>query len=92
MSGALARSTAYYRPRGKSDIEFALTRRMGELHLEYPFAGSRMLRAMLRLEGNSVGRRHVRTLMATIGIAALYRKSNTSRRHPVCDKLTPDQV
>lgn len=79
---ALARSTAYYRPRETSANDLALMRRMDELHLDYPFAGSRMLRAMLRLEGHAVGRRHVRTLMETLGIAALYKKPNTSRRHP----------
>lgn len=51
-------------------------------HLEHPFAGSRMLRDMLRLAGHSIGRKHVATLMRKMGIEALYRKANTSRRHP----------
>ena len=41
-----------------------------------------MLRDILRLEGIGVGRRHVATLMRKMGIEALYRRSNTSRRHP----------
>ncbi len=57
-------------------------RRIDELHLQWPFLGSRMLRDMLRLEGIWVGRRHVATLMRKMGIEALYRRSNTSRRHP----------
>lgn len=57
-------------------------RRIDELHLEYPFAGSRMLRDMLRSEGLVAGRRHVRTLMRRMGIEALYRKPNTSKKHP----------
>ena len=57
-------------------------RRMDELHLNFPFAGSRMLRDMLRLEGHRVGREHVRTLMAKMGIHALYRGRNTSAPHP----------
>lgn len=52
------------------------------LHLEYPFAGSRMLRDLLRLRGIEIGRRRVRTLMRRMGIEALYRKPNTSKKHP----------
>jgi putative transposase len=61
--------------------DFALMRRMDELHLDFPFAGSRMLRDLLRNEGQSVGRRRIRRLMRQMGIKALYRKPNTSRRH-----------
>ena len=56
-------------------------RRMDELHLDYPFAGSRMLRDLLRNEGRPIGRKRVRRLMRQMGIEALYRKPNTSRRH-----------
>jgi putative transposase len=56
--------------------------RIDELHLEHPFAGSRMLRDMLRREGHQIGRKHVATLMQKMGIEALYKKPNTSRRHP----------
>ena len=61
--------------------DLALMRRIDELHLNYPFAGSRMLRDMLRREGQVIGRKHVSTLMKTMGIEALYRKPNASRRH-----------
>jgi putative transposase len=57
-------------------------RRIDELHLEHPFAGARMLRDMLHREGVEVGRRHVGTLMRRMGIQALYRKPNTSKKHP----------
>ena len=57
-------------------------RRIDQLHLDYPFAGSRMLRDMLAREGINVGRRHVGTLMRRTGIEALYRKPNTSKKHP----------
>ncbi len=80
---SLARSTAYYRPREVSESDLALMRRIDELHLEHPFAGSRMLRDMLRHEGHQIGRKHVATLMKKMGIEALYKKPNTSRRHPV---------
>jgi putative transposase len=78
---ALARSTAYYTPKPVSADDLALMRRLDELHLEFPFAGSRMLRDLLRNEGQPVGRKRVRRLMRLMGIEALYRKPNTSRRH-----------
>ena len=78
----LARSTAYYQPRPASSEALALMRRIDELHLQYPFAGARMLRDVLRREGHGVGRRHVATLMRRIGIMAVYRKPRTSQRHP----------
>ena len=77
----LARSTAYYTPEPTSPADLALMRRIDELHLEHPFAGSRMLRDLLRLEGQPVGRKHVRTLMKKMGVEAIYRKPNLSKRH-----------
>ena len=79
---SLARSTAYYRPQEASEAELTLMRRIDELHLEYPFAGSRMLRDMLKREGHRIGRKHVATLMKKMSIEALYKKPNTSRRYP----------
>ena len=76
----LARSTAYYQPRPVSDTALALMRRIDELHLQYPFAGARMLRDLLRQEEHAVGRRQVATLMRRMGIEALYRKPSLSRR------------
>jgi putative transposase len=74
----ISRSTVYYRPRAVSEADLMLMRRIDELHLNYPFAGSRMLRDMLSQQGLEVGRRHVRTLMRRMGIETLYRKPNTS--------------
>lgn len=59
-----------------------LMRRIDALHLEHPFAGSRMLRDLLNQEGHGVGRKHVVTLMKRMGIEAIYRRKNTSRPHP----------
>jgi putative transposase len=70
-----------YHPQPTPQGDLRLMRRMDELHLEYPFAGARMLRDMLKLEGVDVGRKHVGTLMKTMGIETLYRKANTSRRN-----------
>ena len=78
----LSRSAVYYRPQPTSDTDLALMRRIDELHLDHPFAGARMLRDLLRQDGFAVGRKHVATLMRTMGIEALYRKADTSRRHP----------
>ena len=78
----ISRSTIYYQPRLVSEADLMLMRRLDELHLNYPFAGSRMLRDMLSHQGLEVGWRHVRTLMRRMGIEALYRKPNTSKPAP----------
>ena len=78
----IARGTVYYQSTPPSEADLRLMRRIDELHLESPFAGSRMLRDMLTNEGIDVGRRHVSTLMRRMGIEAIYRKPNTSRKHP----------
>jgi putative transposase len=79
---ALPRSSAYYTPQPVSAEGLALMRQIDELHLEYPFAGSRMLRDLLRLRGMAVGRKHVATLMRRMGILALYRHPRTTQPHP----------
>jgi len=79
---ALPRSTAYYQPKPPSDSDLELMRRIDELHLEVPYAGSRMLRDLLRLDGFRVGRKRIRRLMKLMGIKALYCKPNTSKKHP----------
>jgi putative transposase len=78
----LSRASLYYEPVGVCEADLQLMRRLDELHLQWPFLGSRMLRDMLRLEGIPVGRKHVATLMRKMGIEAIYRRANTSRRHP----------
>jgi putative transposase len=78
----ISRGGVYYLPRPLSEADQRLMRRIDELHLEYPFAGARMLRDLLNREGFAVGRKHVATLMARMGIEALYRKPNTSKKHP----------
>ena len=78
----ISRGSVYYQPRSVSGADLHLMRRIDELHLEHPFAGGRMMRDLLRKEDLFSGRRHVSTLMRQMGIEALYRKPNTSRRHP----------
>lgn len=78
----ISRGSVYYLPRPVSAADLAIMSRMDELPLEFPFAGSRMLRDLLNREGIGVGRRHVTTLMRRMGIEALYRKPNTSKPAP----------
>ena len=77
----LPRSTAYYQPVPESAEELDLMRRIDELHLEIPSAGSRTLRTFLRKDGHRLGRQRVRRLMRKMGLEAIYRKPNLSRRH-----------
>ena len=74
----ISRRSIYYEPVAVSASDLALMRRLDELHLEHPHAGSRMLRDLLAAEGSKIGRRHVRTLMQRMGIDAIYRRPRTS--------------
>jgi len=78
----ISRGTIYYKSRDMSAVDLNIMRRLDALHLDYPFAGSRMLRDMLVREGVSIGRRHVRKLMKKMGIEAIYRRPNTSKAAP----------
>ena len=75
----LSRSTLYYEPRPVPAAELAIMRRIDALHLDYPFAGSRMLRDLLRGEGVVIGRELVATMMRRMGIEAIYRRPNTTK-------------
>jgi putative transposase len=77
----LSRAAVYYTPEPIDDAELALMRRLDELHLELPFAGSRMLRDLLRDEGVAIGRDHVRTLMRRTSITAVSQRPTTTHRH-----------
>jgi putative transposase len=78
----ISRGSVYYHPAPVSESDLDLMRRIDELHLDHPWMGSRKLRSMLARDGIHVGRRHVATLMRKMGIEALYRKPNTSKKHP----------
>lgn len=82
----VARSSLYYRPAPVSADDLTLMRRMDELHLAYPFYGSRRLAAALRRDGWPANRKRVRRLMQVMALEAMYQKPNTSRGqlgHPV---------
>ena len=75
----ISRGSVYYLPGPTRAADLAIMRRIDELHLDYPFAGSRMLRDLLGVEGIRVGRLHVATLMKKMAITAIYRRPNTSK-------------
>jgi putative transposase len=78
----ISRGSVYYLPRPVSSADLAIMRRIDQLHLEFPFAGSRMLRGLLAAEGCKIGRRHVKTLMQRMGIEAIYRRPRTTKPEP----------
>jgi putative transposase len=78
----ISRGRVYYLPRPVPAADLKIMRRLDELHLEFPFAGSRMLRHLLAAEGCRIGRRHVKTLMRRMGIEALYRRPRTTKPEP----------
>ncbi len=78
----ISRGSVYYLPRPVSAEDLSVMHRIDKLHLDYPFAGSRMLQSFLVREGYRIGRRHVATLMKRMGIEALYRRPNTSKPAP----------
>jgi len=75
----VARSTVYREAPSVPASDLAVMRRIDELHLDHPFAGSWMLRSMLVNEGIAIDRTHVRTLMRRMGIEALYPRPRTSK-------------
>jgi putative transposase len=78
----ISRGSVYYLPRKINAVDLSLMNRIDELHLEHPFMGARMLRDQLILDGFAVGRKHVGNVMKRMGVAALYQKPGTSKRHP----------
>ncbi|MEI8633063.1 IS3 family transposase [Vibrio sp. PP-XX7] len=74
----IARSTAYYRPAGLSDEELELRRMIDEIHLAFPFMGSRRIQNELAKQDKFVNRKRVVRLMRLMGIVALYPKPKTS--------------
>ena len=78
----ISRGSVYYLPRSVSAVDLTVMRRLDELHMDFPFAGSRMLRDLLAAKGVKVGRLHVSSLMKKMTIEAIYRRPNTSKPAP----------
>ena len=75
----ISRGSIYYLSHLVPERDQLLIKRIDRLHLELLFAGARMLRDLLRLEGFKIGRKHVSTLMKKMGLVALYRKPRTTK-------------
>ena len=74
----ISRGSVYYLPRPVPDADLTIMRRLDRLHLEFPFAGSRMLQGLLVAEGHKIGRRHV--------------KSQRNRARPITWRKYKDQI
>ena len=79
----LSRASLYYEAEPVSSRDLELMRLIDEIHMKYPFYGSRRIRNELKDKGYDIGRGHVRTLMLKMGIAALYQKPRLSEPHPM---------
>ncbi len=66
-------------PVSARDLE--IMKLIDEIHLKYPFYGSRSIRDELRDQGYEIGRGHVSTIMKKMRIEALYRKPRLSKAH-----------
>lgn len=83
---SVSRSGLYYEPVPTTDEELALMRRIDEMHLKWPFYGSRKVSQELRKHGMRINRKQVQRLMRLMGLESLAPKPNTSRpapQHPV---------
>jgi putative transposase len=79
---SISRSAFYYRPAGETPLNLALMRLIDEVFLETPWYGSRQMARHLRRQGDTVGRKRVRRLMARMGLAAIYQQPRTTVPHP----------
>jgi len=78
---SVPRSSAYYQPAPAPERDAVLMRAMDEIHLRWPFYGSRRIADALADEGHAVNRKCVRRLMRQMGMNALYPGPNTSRAY-----------
>jgi|TARA_B100001964_G_scaffold145121_1_gene159829 putative transposase len=76
----ISRSSVYYNPVEASEYELGLMGLIDRQYLQTPFYGSRKMTACLRRQGHQVNRKRVQRLMRRMGIEAIYRRPNTSRR------------
>ncbi|MBV8868919.1 MAG: IS3 family transposase [Acetobacteraceae bacterium] len=79
---SINRSGFYYRRAGETPLNLELMRLIDAQFLETPWYGSRQMVRHLRHEGYVVGRKRVRRLMATMGLAPIYQRPRTTVPHP----------
>ncbi len=78
----ISRSSLYYTPTGFSAETLELMRQIDRVFTKYPFFGSRQIAAYLPRVGYHAGRHRVRRLMKVMGHEAIYKRPNTSKKHP----------
>jgi putative transposase len=78
----ISRSSLYYTPVGFSPETLELMRQIDRVFTQYPFFGSRQIAAYLPRKGYHAGRHRIRRLMKTMGLEAIYKRPNTSKKHP----------
>jgi putative transposase len=91
----LSRSTAYNRPEPVGEQDLLLMRLIDEIHLQWPFYGSRRVRDELQSLGHQVNRKRVRRLMRQMDLRALYPRPRTSqpgKGHKIYPYLLRDLV
>ncbi len=78
----ISRSSNYYTSVGFDPATLDLMHEIDRIFTKYPFFGSRQIAAYLPQSGFSAGRHRVRRLMGIMGLQAIYKGPNTSKKHP----------
>ena len=78
----ISRSSIYYTPVGFDQATIDLMHEIDRIFKKYPFFGSCQIAAYLLQSGFSAGRHRVRRLMGIMGLQAIYKAPNTSKKHP----------
>ena len=75
----VARSSAYYRREPVNEADLVVMRLIDEIHLQWPFYGSRRMRDALEERGHTVNRKRIQRLMRQMDLRALYPRRRTSQ-------------
>ena len=75
----VARSSGYYRREPVGEADLAVMRLIDEIHLQWPFYGSRRMRDALEERGHTVNRKQIQRLMRQMDLRALYPRRRTSQ-------------
>ena len=78
----ISRSSIYYTPVGFDQATIDLMHEIDRIFTKSPFFSSRQLPAYLLQSGFSSGRHHMRRLIGIMGLQAIYKNPNTSKKHP----------
>ncbi len=78
----LPRSTYYYQPKPLSERDLKIMREMDKIYMDFPFYGARKIMRELKRRGYNIGRKHMGTLMARMGISAIMPKKSLSKPNP----------